>query len=238
MGVLTEKAAEIVRGEINGYSALLMGPGWGREETTREFLIAMLNPVGQEEKRHRIGFAPTSSDQKQGNESAHDAALPPLVIDADGLNLLSEVDEWWKIVPPNTVLTPHPGEMARLTGLTRDEVNAQRIPLTQRKAAEWQCVVVLKGAFTVIAAPDGRTVILPFAVPALATAGTGDILAGAIVGLLAQNLEPFHAAVAAGYLHGLAGRMIAEEMGTARSVVAHDVLNTLAEAMSIVEHAI
>jgi NAD(P)H-hydrate epimerase len=97
-------------------------------------------------------------------------------------------------------------------------------------AAQWDQVVVLKGAHTVVAAPDGRLVVQPFANPSLATAGTGDVLAGAIVGLRAQGLGPFEAAVAGSYLHGLAGEMAGQEWGTA-GMVAGDLIPSLAAAI-------
>ena len=97
------------------------------------------------------------------------------VVDADGLNILSDIPDWHKLLPPETILTPHPGEMARLTGKTTAEVQADRLRIAQTSAAAWGHVVVLKGAFTVIAAPDGRSVLLPFANPGLASAGTGEI---------------------------------------------------------------
>jgi NAD(P)H-hydrate epimerase len=107
--------------------------------------------------------------------------------------------------------------------------------VAQKYAAEWGHVVVLKGAFTVIAAPDGRAALLPFATAALARAGTGDVLAGAVGGLLAQGLAPFDAAVAGGFLHGLAGELAAKRLGTTTSVIAGDVLNALPEAVSRVK---
>lgn len=234
LGVIAEDAAPLVREQAQGYSALLMGPGWGREEATRDFLLALLNREQQEARHSRIGFAPGRATPDTGGQR-DDGRLPPLIIDADGLNLLSTLDDWWKLLPEGTVLTPHPGEMARLTGLPREEVTRQRITLAQEKAASWRCVVVLKGAYTVVAAPDGRTVILPFAEPALATAGTGDVLAGALAGLIGQGVGPFEAAVSAAYLHGLAGRLAARRVGNRRSVAARDVLQAMAEAMSQVE---
>jgi NAD(P)H-hydrate epimerase len=113
-------------------------------------------------------------------------------------------------------------------------VQADRVGVAQRFAAEWGHVLVLKGAFTVVAAPDGRTVVQPFASAALARAGTGDVLAGAIAGLLAQGLAPFDAAVVGAYLHGLAGMRAAEALGSTASVIAGDVLDGLIEAMATV----
>jgi NAD(P)H-hydrate epimerase len=121
-----------------------------------------------------------------------------------------------------------------LTGLDKDAIQTDRIRLAQKYAAEWGHVVVLKGAFTVVAAPDGRAVVLPFATSALAHAGTGDVLAGAIVGLLAQGLAPFDAAVAGGYLQGLAGIQAATILGTTASVMAGDVVDGLIEALVLV----
>jgi NAD(P)H-hydrate epimerase len=117
--------------------------------------------------------------------------------------------------------------MARLVGASAAEVQADRIGAATRAAEEWGVVVVLKGAFTVISSPQGLTYINPFANPALATAGTGDILAGCIAGLLAQGLPALRAAVVGAYVHGLAGRMVSAELGPA-GAVAGDLLPRLA----------
>ena len=158
--------------------------------------------------------------------------LPPLVVDADGLRLLAQIEDWPRRLRPLAVLTPHPGEMAALTGLDKDFIQTDRLGVAQCFAAEWGQVVVLKGAFTVVAAPDGRTTIQPFATPALARAGTGDVLAGTIAGLLAQGVAPYEAAVAGAYLHGRAGELAAEAMGQTASVLASDVLASLPEALA------
>lgn len=235
MGVIAENAAEVLEKEISGYNALLMGPGWGQEDTTRAFLQAILNSETPQHGKRSIGFVPSTASGETAEDTANTHRLPPLVVDADGLNLLSGIDDWWDLLPPNTILTPHPGEMARLTGLSREEVQATRLSVAGEKAKAWNCVVLLKGAHSVIAAPDGQCAVLPFAVPALATAGTGDVLAGAIAGLLGQGLAPFEAAMVAGYLHGLAGQFAAETRQTARSVTATDVLAHLPAAVAAVE---
>ncbi len=140
--------------------------------------------------------------------------LPPLVIDADGLNVLASKEAWWKRLPPHTILTPHPGEMARLMGVTLADLQERdRVALAQEKAAAWGCVLLLKGAYTVIAAPDGRLTINPFANPALAVAGSGDVLSGVITGLLAQGVAPFDAARLGAYLHGAAAAQYAYDSG-------------------------
>ena len=239
MGVFSEGAARVLYEEVEGYQALLLGPGWGREKTTREFLRQLLTPEAESNPTsHRIGFTPASASSNKAQSQSEDAPakrLPALIIDADGLNLLSEIENWWEHLPPDTILTPHPGEMARLTGMARDEVQADRIGLAQEKAAAWQCIVLLKGAHTVIAAPDGRVVVLPFVEPALATAGTGDVLAGAITSLHGQGLGAFDAAIVGGYLHGLAGTLAAQTVGNRRSVMAGDVLAALSGAISAIE---
>jgi NAD(P)H-hydrate epimerase len=152
------------------------------------------------------------------------------VIDADGLNMLSQIEEWWKLLPSQTVLTPHPAEMGRLSGISTEEVQSQRLELAKTKAAEWNAVVVLKGALTIVASPDGDIAFSPFKTDALATAGTGDVLAGLIAGLLAQGLKPFDAARIGVYLHGLAGVKAAEQLGNGRSVMAADVLEGISAA--------
>jgi NAD(P)H-hydrate epimerase len=123
--------------------------------------------------------------------------------------------------------------MARLAGLGRDDIQSDRFSIAATKASEWGCIVVLKGAFTVIANPDGRVTAIPFATDALATAGTGDVLSGCIVGLMAQGMAPFEAAVAGAYLHGLAGVLAGQAM-TNRSVMAGDVMRALPEALQII----
>lgn len=161
--------------------------------------------------------------------------LPRLIIDADGLNLLADQPEWWKRLPQETILTPHPGEMSRLTGLSTVEIQSSRAAIAVEKAAEWNVILLLKGAHTLIAAPDGRVIVLPFKTDALAKAGTGDVLAGMIVGLLAQGLNAFEAAAVAGYTHGLAGELAAKTLGTTRSVLASDVSDHLAQALTRIE---
>ncbi len=213
---LTDAAISLALTEVPDYSALLIGVGMGRALNAFTLIETVLM-------------------QAEGQ-------LPPLVIDADGLNMLATMDEWWAKIPPNTILTPHPGEMARLAklrpenGLTPvQQVQADRLRLAAEKAAQWRCIVVLKGAFTVIATPQGEVAILPFAEPALARAGTGDVLAGMIVGLLAQGLPPFEAALSAAYLHALSGRLAA--IPTRSSALAQDVIAQLPKVIAALERS-
>jgi ADP-dependent NAD(P)H-hydrate dehydratase / NAD(P)H-hydrate epimerase len=163
--------------------------------------------------------------------------LPPslrgCVIDADALNALAQSDGWATKLTARCVLTPHPGEMARLLKSSVDDVQADRLNVATRAAAEWDQVVVLKGAHTVIASPDGRGAISPYANPLLASAGTGDVLSGVIAGLLAQGMEPFEAAACGVYLHGLAAEEAGEEYAD-RGMLASELLPAIPRAMRTV----
>jgi len=230
MGVIASSAAEVLSKQLGRYEALLVGPGFGTEKETAAFLRRLLG-VEDAAQRGPLGFGSRTEPEK----AAEGPVFPPLVVDADGLRLLAQIEDWPKVLPREAVLTPHPGEMAALTGMGKAALQADRLGAAQKFAAEWGHVVVLKGAFTVVAAPDGRVTVQPFATAALARAGTGDVLAGAIVGLLAQGLKPYEAAVAGTYLHGLAGVLAARALGTTASVLASNVLEALAEAVGSVE---
>jgi hydroxyethylthiazole kinase-like uncharacterized protein yjeF len=154
------------------------------------------------------------------------------VLDAEGLKLLAAIDGWPRLLSGTAILTPHPGEMSVLTGLSIEQIQADRRAVAEKYAAEWDHVVVLKGAFTLIAAPDGRLTTIPVASPALARAGTGDVLAGLIVGLRAQGLEAYQAAVAGAWIHAQAGLLAAEDLGGSISVLAGDVLDAIPDVLS------
>ena len=158
----------------------------------------------------------------------------PLVVDADGLNALAARTEVLSEAAAPIILTPHPGELARLTGSTPAEVQAHRLPLAREVAESWNATVVLKGARTVIAAPDGTCYLNPTGNPGLATGGTGDVLTGVIAALLAQGLQPLKAAAAGAFLHGLAGDLAAEQARGARGLTAGDVLQALPAALAAV----
>jgi ADP-dependent NAD(P)H-hydrate dehydratase / NAD(P)H-hydrate epimerase len=229
MGVISREAASILKDNLERVSAVLVGPGFGVEDTTRDFLAALFG-VGQSRRRGAgIGFSNVRREE-EGAQSY--SAFPPLVMDADGLKLLAKLPDWHKSLPEGSVLTPHPGEMAILTGLDKAEIQASRLETAERFASQWGCVVVLKGAFTVVASPGGQTAVIPVASPALARAGTGDVLAGLIVGLRAQGLDAFQAAAAGSWIHAQAGLAAAEGMGSTASVLAGDVMNAIPEVMT------
>jgi NAD(P)H-hydrate epimerase len=195
--VLDGESARFLLGELGAVRGILVGPGLGPADS---FMQALLQPL-----------------RDQQTQSLADVAdFPPLVVDADGLNLLSRMPDWPARLPADTVLTPHPGEMARLMGMSLSELKEiDRVALAVDQAEAWGHVVLLKGAYTVVASADGRCTILPFANPLLAVGGSGDVLAGIIVGLLAQGLKPYDAAVLGGYLHGAAGELAKEKFGDA-----------------------
>jgi NAD(P)H-hydrate repair Nnr-like enzyme with NAD(P)H-hydrate dehydratase domain len=231
-GYIAREAAKTLAKNFERATALLVGPGFGMEDTTQEFLKDLLTgEAAQKRASGRIGFLPEQAEKKEDPS----VNLPCRVIDADGLKLLAKVEDWHKNLPAPAVLTPHPGEMAVLTGLTTEEIQNDRKGTAIKYAQEWGHVVVLKGAFTIIAAPDGTATVIPVASPALAHAGTGDVLAGLIVGLMAQGLEAYDAAVAGAWIHAQAGLIAADALGGTASVLAGDVLEAIPDVMSDLE---
>ncbi len=232
MGNIAGNAAEALTKSLESASALLVGPGLGLEAKTKEFLEGLLTGKSNAKKQtSHIGFV--HGERNKIQEISNE--LPPMVVDADGLKLLAQISDWHKKLPPLSVLTPHPGEMSVLTGLPMDEIQQDREAIAAKYAKEWGHVVVLKGAFTVIAAPNGQLTVIPVASPALARAGTGDVLAGLIVGLRAQGLDAYDAAIAGAYIHAEAGLLAAEDLGTTASVMASDILNSVVDVISELE---
>lgn len=199
--VIADAAGELLRA-LDGCEALLIGPGLSHTTETAAFVANMLAGL----------------DSVEGLRAA--------VIDADALNALAERPGWHEGLDVPRVLTPHPGEMARLLGTTVEEVQDDRLRLAVEYAQRTDSVVVLKGANTVVASPDGRARLSEFSSAVLATAGTGDVLAGFIASLIGQGMEPFDAAAAAVYMHSECGRALETAMGAA-TTVASDLLRVL-----------
>jgi NAD(P)H-hydrate epimerase len=197
---LSPEASEIILSEASKYQALLVGCGLGQDSDVARLLRQTL-----------------LTSRYPGT---------PMVLDADALNVMSKIPEWWLGLRGEAVVTPHPGEMSRLTGMAIGEINATRLNTTRESALRWSKSVVLKGAYTVISSPQGHVRISPFANPGLASAGTGDVLAGVMAGLLAQGLSTFDAASCAVYLHGAAGEQARLDMGDT-GMVASDLLPRL-----------
>jgi hydroxyethylthiazole kinase-like uncharacterized protein yjeF len=185
-GALGAGALEAVAEHLGAATAGVVGPGLGRHPATWRLARDL---------------------------AAHSEL--PLVLDADALNALAEAPGALRRLSRDRVLTPHPGEMARLTGRSTADIQADRRSTAAAAAREWGAVVVLKGARTLVAAPDGRLSEDPHEVPALATGGTGDVLAGLIGGLLAQGSDPYTAAVTGVYVHAEAGRRLQARQGAA-----------------------
>jgi NAD(P)H-hydrate epimerase len=199
-GLTLEGVPIVLRAAERG-GALALGPGLGRRDGAVSFARAL----------------------------AREAGLP-LVLDADGLNAHAGCLEDLAAREAPTVLTPHAGELGRLLALDSAEIERERLGHVRAAAAQARAVVVLKGDDTLIADSDGRVAVSPGGSPALATAGTGDVLTGVIATLLAQGLEPFAAATAGVWLHAAAGREAAMRLGAAEGVVASDVIAALPAA--------
>jgi hydroxyethylthiazole kinase-like uncharacterized protein yjeF len=196
-GPLSDADLEPLLEAARGMDAVVIGPGIPRGPETAGLLRAFL-------------------------ERAH----VPAALDADALNALASRPELLRGLPAPVVLTPHPGEMARLAGTDIAHVQADRIAIAAWKAREWGCVVVLKGARSVVAAPGAPPAIVPAGNAGMATGGTGDVLAGLVGALLAGHLPPFDAARAAAFAHALAGDLAAERLGE-RGLLAGDLADAL-----------
>jgi hydroxyethylthiazole kinase-like uncharacterized protein yjeF len=214
-GGLAASAADVLFSNLERVTSLLLGPGFGLHDPTAEFV-----------NRFVEGCTRFPTQLSSGKDA------PALVLDADGLKLLSQVPDWPKRIPAPAVLTPHPGEMSYLTGLSITDIQSDRMGTALKFSQEWGHVVILKGAFTVIAAPDGQGIVVPVASSALARAGSGDVLAGLVVGLRAQGVPAFEAAVAAAWIHAQAGLLAADRIGNTASVLAGDILRSVVDIIS------
>jgi NAD(P)H-hydrate epimerase len=201
--LLAEGAGSVVeRAEERG-GALVLGPGLGKSEGAFAFA------------REVAARAPVA-----------------LVLDADGLNAHAGRLEDLGTRPAPTILTPHGGELARLLEVDSDEVRARRLHHARDAARRSGCIVVLKGDDTIIAEPEGRVAVNRGDSPALATAGTGDVLSGLLAALLARGMAPFEGACAAVYVHAEAGRRAALVLDGADGVIASDVIDELPHALA------
>ncbi len=199
-GSLARAAIEPALAATENRDAVVLGPGISTHEETQQFVDAFVRQCPI-----------------------------PMVIDADGLNCLSESVTHLKECNSTPIVTPHPGEMARLAACSTSEIQANREEIARQFAGEHGCVVVLKGKGTVIAAPDGACCINPTGNSGLATGGTGDVLAGFTGGLLAQGMKPYDAARLGAYVMGLAGDIAADKF-TQRGMIARDVINCIPDA--------
>lgn len=227
MGMIAESAADLVFKNLERVTALLVGPGLGNEETTAAFMEKLLTGAPSSSRPASFGFLTAQAVKP----SEKPVKLPPMVVDADGLRLMAHLKNWPELLPPGSILTPHPGEMSALTGLTVEQVQADRLETARKYAQEWKTTVILKGALTVIADENGRVSIIPVATSALAKAGSGDVLAGLVAGLLAQGRPAWEAAIAGAWIHAQAGLQAAEGLGSPAPVLASDVLEAVPQVL-------
>jgi len=209
-GFVSEEGVYILQDYIPKANGLLIGPGFGIHNSTEKFLQKLF-------------------EEFKGHVSA-------LIIDADGLKLLARLPDWPKRLPPETILTPHPGEMSVLTQVNTNEIQMQRVFTAEHYANLWNQIIILKGAFSIIVEPHGRTAMNPVASSALAKAGTGDVLAGLITGLRAQGVNSFEAATIGVWIHAQAGLLAASKIGTARSVLSSDILKAISDVFQELEN--
>jgi ADP-dependent NAD(P)H-hydrate dehydratase / NAD(P)H-hydrate epimerase len=203
-GPAPQESIGLIQSLLPQYNTFLIGCGIGQGKTMTDIVKKLILETG--------GLQPT------------------VVVDADGVNILSGIISWEQRFKNDAVFTPHPAEMSRLVGKTTAEIQAHRMEFAREAAIRWHKTIVLKGAYTVIASADGRLRISPFANAGLSSAGTGDVLAGTIAGMLAQGLSLFDAASCGVYLHGLAGEMVKADMGDA-GMLAQDLLPLLPKAI-------
>lgn len=199
-GYLNENALQQVIQAMNRTSSLLIGPGLSQKQQTEIFLQKLFS---------------------------QNFKFPKTVIDADGLRLIAKMENWEEKIPNQSILTPHPGEMSALTNLSLPEIQANRKEIALEYSKKWNHIIVLKGAITVVANPNGENFLIPVASPALARAGSGDVLAGLISGYLAQGLEPFKSAIVGCWIHAMAGLSASNTIGNSASVLAGDILSEI-----------
>ncbi len=228
-GVIAEAAVDVLYKNLDKATAMLIGPGIGTEETTRHFITRLINRQGKKGAAGILGFVPSEPDEPKTKTKTN---LPPMVLDADALRILAETPDWWRCLPENCILTPHPGEMSALTGLTVKEVQERRLDLAILFAKEWKQIVILKGALTVVASPEGHAFISTCANPSLARAGSGDLLAGLITGFLAQGLKPLEAARLGVWVHASCGELASEDVDPA-AILPSDLVAQIPTALGI-----
>lgn len=202
-GVLPDPAYNTLRERIPEMNSVLIGVGVGLSSGIRELLARL-----------------TSDNTIWENRT--------VVLDADGITLASTIDRWWEAFNGNLIITPHPGEMSRLLGISIDEVQSDRVTAAETAARRFNCVTVLKGATTLIASPDGRLRVNMLPNDALARGGTGDVLAGLVTGLAAKS-DPFDAASLGVFIHSMSGRFAREEL-TPYAMTASDLIKYLPQA--------
>ncbi|MBN1559281.1 NAD(P)H-hydrate dehydratase [candidate division KSB1 bacterium] len=204
-GFLVSGNLDGIKRELENKTALILGPGIGQATETRELVRQLIAAI-----------------------------TLPLILDADGLNACAGHAGLMQRYKGDLIITPHPGELSRLTGLSTKEIVMNRIDVARHCAEEWHCIVVLKGGPTVTALPDGRAYINSSGNAGMATAGAGDVLCGIIAALIGQGLSAENAAIAAVFIHGRAGDLAAVRYGQ-MGMIAGDVLEMIPRALKKME---
>jgi NAD(P)H-hydrate epimerase len=189
---INDKIFSKIPPELKAYDAIGIGPGIGKHNTTANALKELLK-----------------------------SAIQPIVVDADGINILGDNPEWFDYVPENSVFTPHPKEFERIAGKTSNSYHRLKSAISFSR--KYKIILALKGAYTCIVDPKGNCYFNTTGNPGMATAGSGDVLTGMILSLLAQKYEPVHAVKIAVYLHGLAGDLAASDKGH-EALIASDII--------------
>jgi NAD(P)H-hydrate epimerase len=230
---VARRAAEAIAERLERSKAIVVGPGLGDDEATAALLNALF---GFSATRGAIGFGSVAGSNMDEHGGAIASGGKPAVVDADALNWLAKQASWWERLPrERLVLTPHAGEIARLLETEVANVLADPVGTARECAARWEQTVVLKGAPTIIAEPNGELMATE-TTPALATAGSGDVMSGSIGAFLAQGLAPLDAAALAAFVGERAAERLSRRLGTL-GVVAGDLPAAIAEELGALEHA-
>jgi len=192
----------------------------------------IISDIGNTDNFNAVGVGPGLGTDKKTQKALYNLLTEckkPMVIDADALNILSINKEWLSLLPAGAILTPHPKEFERLAG--RSENSFDRLKRQVEFSVEHKCIVILKGAHTSITTGEGKVFFNSTGNPGMATAGSGDVLTGILLSLLAQGLSPENASVLGVFLHGLAGDIAAEE-SCYESIIASDIINCIGKAFN------
>ncbi len=239
LGIGGDRVSSRVRERLEKFKALVVGPGLGEDEYA-DAVMQGLTGIVETRTAAPVGFSvgrPSADAVAAVEQHRILGGEIPAVLDADGLNWLAKQGDDWKdrFAPQSLVLTPHVGEMSRLTGLEAEEIIANAPAIAHKYAAAWQQTVVLKGSPTVVS--DGNQVLIAPGAPAsLATAGSGDIFAGSIGAFLAQGLAPVDAAALAAWAGVRAAERLADRFGTL-GLIATDLPVAIAEVLARLESA-
>jgi hydroxyethylthiazole kinase-like uncharacterized protein yjeF len=201
-----------------------------------DYAEKIITEITDTDRYSAVGVGPGMGTDPDSRDAVHKLLgryHKPLVVDADAVNILSMNLEWMRLLTPGTILTPHPGEFERLAGKTKN--GYERLIRQIELSVKYKCIIVLKGAYTSITGSDGNVWFNSTGNPGMATAGSGDVLAGMILSLLSQGYDPLNAAISGVYLHGLAGDFAAAKRGY-EAMLSSDLTEEIGSAFSSVRN--